>query len=433
MATGSAWRRFIRAQSTYEPQVEYDKAIGEALEGFETSLLAKETSVWSIRADRITRQPQENRLDDSSLSALLTEHVDELPLYDFFFVSRFLRKNNQEPVPEDDYKLRVSKQALQLLVSHCSVSSTFMFALSRFYLPSGRGFRCYKDTASPQNWRQWYFLPVRVQVPCSDKQRSHATSTTGRNQMNPFHYLHLPNMEVDIRGSQIAIHISHDTQKEATTVICFNFIDGRWAKLVEEPQARISEALRDPRTPRDPMFVHLVCLTSIARWWNHALHSVNEQLIAYEEMLQEEKVTEDSSINTLYNEGSKALHAMAAHIQRYGTELDSLEDTSAELAKWFDTLQRPKSAFLTSIEQVRSQLKATNAFVKEQEKKTQNILALVSVGPTPLRAPAHRRHSCLIGCKSPMIAGWRQSYEPRSRRQPIPDKSLSGRKSLRRR
>ncbi|KAL8725462.1 MAG: hypothetical protein Q9181_006413 [Wetmoreana brouardii] len=377
MATGATWGRFVRARSTYEPQVEYHKAIGEALEGFESSLLAQETSVWSIRTDRNTRQPQEDRLDDNGLSALLTGNVDDRPLYDFFFINRFLRKNDQETVPEDNYKLRISKQAFQLLVSHCDVSVTFMFALSRFYLPNGRAFRCFQDPTSHQHWRQWYFLPFRVQVPCSDKQKSHATSRTGSNQMNPFHYLHLPNMEVDIRGSQIAIHLSHDTRKDATTVICFNFIDGRWAKIVEEPQNRISEALRDSRTPRDPMFVHFVCLTSIARWWNHALHSVNEQLIAYEEMLQEEKMTEDSSTNTFYNEGSKALHAMAAHIQRYGTELDSLEDTTAELAKWFDVLQRPNSAFLTSIEQVRSQLKATNAFVKEQEKKTQNILALL--------------------------------------------------------
>ena len=137
------------------------------------------------------------------------------------------------------------------------------------------------------------------------------------------------------------------------------------------------------------MFVHFVWLSSIARWWNHALHSVNEQLIAYEKTLQEEKTIEDSSINTFYSDGSKALHAMAAHIQRYGTELDALEDTSAELVNWFDALQRPKGAFVMSIEQLRSQLKASNAFVKEQEKKTQNILALVGVSYQTLKKPAH--------------------------------------------
>ncbi|KAL8671290.1 MAG: hypothetical protein Q9168_004211 [Polycauliona sp. 1 TL-2023] len=378
MATSSAWRRFVRAQGTYQPHLEYPNAIGEALEGFEFSLLAKKTAIWSIRADRNKKQPQEDRLDDDGLSALLAQSVDDSPLYDFFFVNRLLRKSDVEHLPEDHYKLRISKQAFQLLISRCNLSASFIFALSRFYLPNGQ---YYGELTSPQHWAQWYFLSVRVQVPCSDKQRSHAMSTTGSSQMNPFHYLHLPNMEMDIRGSRIAIHVTHDVQKDATTVTSFNFMDGRWAKIVEEPQNRISEALRDPRTPQDPMFVHLVYLTSITRWWNNALHSVNEQLIAYEGTLQEERLTEDSAVNTIYSEGSKALHAMAAHIQRYGTELDALEDTAAEISKWSHGIQRPQSPLLASIEQIRSQLKATNAFVKEQEKKTQNILALVSVNP----------------------------------------------------
>ncbi|KAI4187903.1 MAG: hypothetical protein LQ346_005414 [Caloplaca aetnensis] len=377
MAPSTPWRRFIRAQSNYEPQIEYHEALGKALDDFDALLLAQETSIWSVRTDRVTRQLQEVRLESDELSARLAENVDEPPPHDFFFVNRYLRKSGQDPVPEDGYKLRISTQDLRLLVSHCNVSASFLFALSRFYLPNGRSFQCYGDTIGSQLWRQWFFLPVRVQVPCSDKDKPHKTSATGSNQMNPFHYLHLPDMDVDIRGFQLAIHVSHDTLKEATTAVCFNFMDGRWARIVEEPQNRISEALRDPRTPPDPMFVHLVWLTSITRWWNHALHSVNEQLIVYEGMLQEENMTEDSSVNGFYNEGSKALHAMAAHIQRYGTELDSLEDTSAELARWLHTLQRSRSALLTSIEQVRSQLKATNAFVKEQEKKTQNILALL--------------------------------------------------------
>ncbi|KAL8997690.1 MAG: hypothetical protein Q9169_003097 [Polycauliona sp. 2 TL-2023] len=240
-------------------------------------------------------------------------------------------------------------------------------------------------------------------------------------------------MEVDIRGSQIGIHVAHDCQKKATKVISFNFLDGRWAKIVEEPQNRISEALKDPRTPDDPMFVHLVYLTSIARWWSHALHSVNEQLIAYEGMLQEERLTEDSAVDTFYDEVSKALHAMAAHIQRYGTELDSLEDTTAEISKWSDALQQPNNAFIVSIEQIRSQLKATNAFVKEQEKKTQNILALVSVGAMMSDEHADHEFSYSIGCKSPMAVGWRQSYELRSKRQPMLDRLLSGLRSLQRR
>ena len=431
MATSTAWRRFIRAQSTYTPQLESHKAIGEALESFDNSLLAQETSIWYVYTDGTAPgQPREDELDYNSLSTRLADNSNELPLHQFYFINRFLTKSDQEPVPFDHHKLRISYEAFQLLMSRCYVSPTFMFALSRFYLPNGRDFRSFNDADGHQRWSQWYFIPVRVQVPCSDKQRSHAMSTTGSNQMNPFHYLHLPDMEVDIRGSQIAVYILHNTHTDATTAICFNFMDGRWAKIVQEPQNRISEVLKDSRTPSDPTFVHLVYLTTVARWWNNALHSVNEQLLAYERMLQEDNVIEDSSVNTFYNEGSKALHAMAAHIQRYRTELDSLEDTATELARWFDTLQRPANSSLTGIEQVRSQLKATNAFVKEQEKKTQNILALVSMRLALLEGSTHHIHSFSTGCKLPTIGEWRLFCELRSRRQPIPDRSRSARKSL---
>jgi len=255
------------------------------------------------------------------------------------------------------------------------VSLAFLLALSRFYLPNGRGFSRYEGPDGKVAWNQWFFLPFRVQVPCTDKKRSHATSTTGSNQMNPFHYLHLPDEEVDIRGSQIAMYVCHDSRTDATTVICFNFMDGRWLGIIEEPQIRMSEALKHPNVPPDPISMHLVCFTTVMRWWNHALHSVNEQLIAYEKRLQED-IKDGSATNAFYNEISKALHAMAAHVHRYGTELDSLKDTSSELARVLAT-DANDSASLMGIEQVKSQLKATNAFVREQEKKIQNILALV--------------------------------------------------------
>lgn len=375
MAKNNSWREWIQNQDTYSPQVEHGKAIGQALDNFETSLLSQGTSVFTIRANRTTREIKKGEVDYRELMTICRENVPDQARYEFFFISRFLTKNVSESEPPNAHKLRISADALRLLASRYYMSPAFLLALSRFYLPNGRGFRRFEGPDGKVTWNHWFFLPFRVQVPCTDKQRSHATSTTGSNQMNPFHYLHLPDEEVDIRGSQIAVYVCHDGRNDATTVICFNFMDGRWPRVIEEPQSRISEALKYPNVPRDPILVHLVLFTTVTRWWNHALHSVNEQLIAYEKRLQED-IDDGSAANAFYNEISKALHAMAAHVHRYGTELDSLEDASTELTRVF-AIDGRDSTSLVGIEQAKSQLKATNAFVREQEKKIQNVLALV--------------------------------------------------------
>lgn len=255
---------------------------------------------------------------------------------------------------------------------------SFLFSLSRFYLPQGRDFRWVEDESGKPAWHQWYFLPFRVQVPCTDQQRQHTTSTAGSNQMNPFHYLHLPDEKVDIRGSHIAVYIRHDASRNETAFVSFNFMPGRWSKVVEEPQSRVLDALEHPETPVNPMFVHLVFLTTVIRWWNNALHSLGEQLIAYERRLQDE-ISDANVANSFYDDTSKALHAIAAHIHRYKAELDSLEETGAEISRVFAATHGQDGTSIANIDYVKSQLKATNAFVKEQEKKTQNILALVSI------------------------------------------------------
>ncbi|KAL9116047.1 MAG: hypothetical protein Q9227_000415 [Pyrenula ochraceoflavens] len=356
--------------------LENGKAIGQALQGFETTLLSKDTTVWSIRADRTKGTFKKENVDQHKLAVLLTENTASSSNYELFFINRFLIKNESDPKPDDAHKLRLSAESLRLLTSRYFVSPSFMFALPRFYLPNGQAFHRFEDERDGFVRHQWYFLPFRVQVPCTDKKRSHATSTTGSNQMNPFHYLHLPDEEVDIRGSQIAVYFAHKVRSDSATVISFNFMDGRWPGIIEEPQIRMAEALKHSKLTSDPILVHLIYLTTIARWWNNALHSVNEQLIAYEKRLQEDAKDESTS-NAIYNETSKALHAMAAHVHRYGTELGSLEDISSELSQAFAPEYDAKDSSATDFEQVKSQLKATGAFVRELEKKTKNILALL--------------------------------------------------------
>ena len=68
-----------------------------------------------------------------------------------------------------------------------------------------------------------------------------------------------------------------------------------------------------------------------------------------------------------------ALHATAAHLHRYRSEIESFQDTASCLA---NVTMSPSSA--RGIQNVRNQLKATSGFSRELERKISNILALVS-------------------------------------------------------
>ena len=201
------------------------------------------------------------------------------------FINKYLVEDRNVPIPLDANKLRISRKAFRSLASHYRVPSAFIFALCRYYLPSGRGSRILDNPSAHKSLDIWYILPVRVQVPCTNNRQEHSSSTARSNQMNPFNYLHLPDAEVDIRGSCIAVSFSLDMEFSSFTTIAFNMMHGGWPKVVEEPQKRIAETIQNwlgsAQCLNSGCFVHFIYLTSAARWWTNALHSVNEQLIAY--------------------------------------------------------------------------------------------------------------------------------------------------------
>lgn len=105
--------------------------------------------------------------------------------------------------------------------------------------------------------------------------------------MNPLNYLHLPQPSVDVRGSKIAIYYLFNRKMKHALTLVFNFQDGRWKKVVEDPLFRIRDAYRscdDKDFGRDPFHVQAAVLTSVLRWWNNSLNSLNDQLIAYVRM-----------------------------------------------------------------------------------------------------------------------------------------------------
>lgn len=301
-------------------------------------------------------------------------------------MNRFLVRDKSVPIPADSNKLRLSKRAFRYLVYRLEIAPAFLFSLSRYYLPTGRGYRHLTGSTGDTAHHLWCFLPIRVQSRCTDQPQCHAASTAGSNQLNPFHHLHLEDAAVDIRGSKIALYARFNPKKKSNYILAISLLDGRWKKIVEQPQSRVHESLRiaDEEILQNPFFVFVIYLTTALQWWINALHSFHEQLIAHEERLQKELDTRDTSPSTVYADMNRALHAMSAHLYRYGSELLSIEDTITDLiVRHEQTLGTHTNATSSaakiegSLEEAKGQVRVAEAMKLELEQKTQNILALL--------------------------------------------------------
>jgi hypothetical protein len=333
-------------------------------------------------------------------------------------INRFLVLSKREMIPPDSSMLRISSQAFRILASSLHLPVSFIYALSRYHLPNGRGFFTRgTDYGEYKLHEMWYILPLRVQYKCNDKAKEHEGSTTGSNQMNPFHYLlHLSDIEIDIRGSRIAVFSRYSADGKSMVTVAVSFMDGRWSRAALEPKKRIKETW-DVNTGSDlqnrPFDVHCIYFTSALRWWTNALDSVNEQLMVYVSLLNrrrncgmnprsiftncpgwqerrlQEAIDNDSQANAL-GILNRALHAVAAHLQRYNTELESVQET------WHDIIRQHRAYYerknsrrhteednsddtsSEGFEQIESHLKQIRAFLLELVAKVQNNLALVS-------------------------------------------------------
>ena len=124
----------------------------------------------------------------------------------------------------------------------------------------------------------WYTLPVRTASPCFDEEGGHALSVIGSNQMDPTGYLHLTDMVHDIRPSKIGVYSWYGDKSCRMMII--DFQDGRLHELAEEPYLKIREASQSIRDSGS-LDLHVVLLSSSARWWRHALSRLKKQLLHY--------------------------------------------------------------------------------------------------------------------------------------------------------
>lgn len=319
--------------------------------------------------------------------------------------------NPAQGVPADANKLRISRSSFEALATRLRLPPAFVFALSRHYLPNGRGSRKLQLSDGSVAFDHWYFLPVRVQVKETSPQIKDAVAegdgSEWPNQMNPFHRLHLPAVKLNILRSCVAIFSRVHPNTKKVTFMAVDFMHGRWPSVAMEPQQRIDEAMQ--RAIQDiegpGCFPDLVYLSSAVRWWTNALNSVNEQLIAYELRLQTTRLRgpgwETIASETEFANINPALHSIAAHLHRYLSELKSLRCIAVNLLSHYKCVHTDKPTdedpvkydddASRSISQLLSHIEATEDFANELEKKTQNILALVcTANPTGELGAKHR-------------------------------------------
>lgn len=118
-----------------------------------------------------------------------------------------------------------------------------------------------------------------------------------------------------------------------------------------------------------------------------------------EKQLQEEMDRDEAPSTAFYTRVNRALHTVAAHLHRYCSELISLEESvlslrchQHSLAECIEGLQGFKGDRINrGLEQVLSQIKASANLAAELEKKSTNILALVTLFTQPV-------HCCVLMC-----------------------------------
>lgn len=321
--------------------------------------------------------------------------------FELISISRILQnEEDEEDLPPDEFGLlRVSPTALRHLASTYHIPSAFLAAVFRSLDVFGSVFR----RQSKREWDYWCLLPCRV----AHKTSADMARSPFEEQMDPFSNIYFENQEVGIMGHEVALYVKRDCETRRLRVFVVNKASQLLGGLkVQKPLAQIQNGL-ERRSSMDldgsPCFVVLVYVAFILEWWSTVLLYVNRELIDHERMLQREIANETEGFLNASKVLNAALHAMAAHLYHYKTELQRLEMVLSDLRKhrtemtYKPRLKRrdgedrkqeekneedqeefpPIDRELQKIEQLASRLAVISSVSDEMEKKVQNILALL--------------------------------------------------------
>ncbi|KAM5523793.1 hypothetical protein FOXYSP1_14136 [Fusarium oxysporum f. sp. phaseoli] len=310
------------------------------------------------------------------------------------FINRFIIKPGVSDVPKDKKRLRVSSSMFKSLLATFDASPCFVSSMINGEILMGLGSRLVSQQNGNRALSFWYTLPVRTASPCFDAESTHALSVIGSNQMDPNGYLHLGDINHDIRPSKIGVYSWNDGIM--CRIMIVDFQDGRLHDIADEPYKKIREMI-ERSTDHGSLDSHATLLSSSARWWNHALTQLKRQLILCELHLLEENMQRlaspvpDLASSARHLAMKKTLHSIISHVQRYKTELQITAEIAADLQIVFQKLHCIKKAASPGEEKKNSEMlvdenivtiakhiSALRAFLLELENKTETTMELLS-------------------------------------------------------
>ena len=111
--------------------------------------------------------------------------------------------------------------------------------------------------------------------------------------------------------------------------------------------------------------------------------------MAFQELCLQKEVDSNASVPTAFGALNRALHSIAAHLQRYGSELASIEEALLDIVRHHDEFLsgarsegfRPvadDNIVCNGLNDVASHLRQVKIFLLELNTKLENILALVN-------------------------------------------------------
>lgn len=200
------------------------------------------------------------------------------------FVHKLLVKDSTHK-PDEARRLWISKAAFEALASYLDLPPALLSVISNRHQTTSIGYPM-TPVRRGAEFDCWFRLPIRALVRCLDSATADKTTKEShrKNQMNPYHPLHLEKQDVDIRGFFVLIYLRCGRIPSQFITLVINFQDGRWGKLIEEPikHVRMSfESLRKNQEAPEPFTLPLVYLGHAVRLWDDVLNSCNDQLIAY--------------------------------------------------------------------------------------------------------------------------------------------------------
>ncbi|EEU41715.1 uncharacterized protein NECHADRAFT_87705 [Fusarium vanettenii 77-13-4] len=296
------------------------------------------------------------------------------------------KKEDEGQLPAEEYGLlRISPDALRHLASTYHVPSAFLAAISRERPEFGSSFR----RQSKHEWNYWCVLPCRAS-----------------EQMDPFSDIYFESQGARIQGHTVALYINRDSGTRKLRVFVVDRVKQERGLRAQEPLVQIQKGL-ERRSSMDldgsPCFALLVYISCILRWWDVVLMDFDNELISHERTIQKDIANATEEFVNTSKVLNATLHAMAAHLYRYKTELKRVEMVLSDLRKYRKEMTytpKPKrrdgeerkqeeekeegedefppiDRELEKIGQLASQLTVISSMADEMEKKVQNILALL--------------------------------------------------------